>query len=121
MKKIILITTSLLFISFNAQAVSCKVGKICGNSCIPTHQVCKITPPVKQKVVNKKAMTSTFIVVSKTLNVRALPRVDSKILGKLKRGNTVLSVTPASPVHGWKKIKFGNTHGWISTNYIKAL
>jgi len=112
---------SLLSMSFSAQAINCKVGKVCGNACISSHKVCKITPPVKQKVVKKKATASTFVIVANTLNVRALPRADSKVLGKLKRGNRVFSVTPEVPAHGWKKIKFGNRHGWISDRYVKPL
>jgi len=76
-----------------------------------------------QPVVKQKAQTNVgqYIIIANALNVRSLPRQDSRILGTLRKGSLVSLVTPTSPTPYWKRIKFGKTYGWVSAKYIKKV
>jgi stage II sporulation protein D len=76
---------------------------------------------------NRSSVTTTFVVkkvvkpktgkvtVSR-LNVRATTSTKSKVIGTLKKNQ---SVTIVSTTGSWKKIKFGKATGYVSSKYIK--
>ncbi|MEH7505247.1 SH3 domain-containing protein [Neobacillus drentensis] len=49
------------------------------------------------------------------LNVRATASTKSKVIGTLKKNQTV---TIVSTTGSWKKIKFGKATGYVSSKYI---
>ena len=50
------------------------------------------------------------------LNIRSGPSTSYKVIGSLKKGNTV---TITSTQSGWYKIKYGSKTGWVSGKYVK--
>ena len=50
------------------------------------------------------------------LNIRSGPSTSYKVIGSLKKGNTV---TITSTQSGWYKIKYGSKTGWVSGQYVK--
>jgi uncharacterized protein YgiM (DUF1202 family) len=133
LKKIILFSLCcIVATSLNAQAIKCKEGKPCGDSCIPLSATCPpsksnpaIIPPQKiikeQTPVKKKVENNQYKVTASALNVRNSPHRGSKILGTLKRGEIVSVALPKESTQGWIKIKFRHTQGWVSSNYIRPL
>lgn len=78
---------------------------------------------IKQTVINKNIKstpitTGHYIITANALNIRSLPRQDSRILGTLRKGTIVI---PTSPTPYWKQIKFGKIYGWVSAKYIKEI
>jgi len=76
---------------------------------------------------NRSSVTTTFVVkkvikpktgkvTASRLNVRATTSIKSKVIGTLKKNQ---SVTIVSTTGSWKKIKFGKATGYVSSKYIK--
>jgi uncharacterized protein YgiM (DUF1202 family) len=87
---------------------------------IPTNQNAKQTIVTKH-VKTTPTTTGQYIITANALNVRSLPRQDSRVLGTLRKGTIVSIVIPTSPTLFWKRIKFGKTYGWVSAKYIKEV
>ncbi len=66
--------------------------------------------------VKKVVKTKTGKVTASRLNVRATASTKSKVIGTLKKNQ---SVTIVSTNGTWKKIKYGKTTGYVSSKYIK--
>lgn len=64
-----------------------------------------------KKIVSKK----TGKVTASVLNVRSSGKTTSKIVGKVKKGNTV---TITSTSGKWAKISYGKTVGFVHTDYL---
>ena len=58
----------------------------------------------------------TGTVTADVLNIRSNPNTSSAVIGSLNH-NTKVSIMEIS--NGWYKIKFNNTTGWISGQYVK--
>ncbi len=66
---------------------------------------------------SRSATTKTGIVnVSTTLNVRSGPGTNYKRIGYLTKNQKVTLLTWSG---SWYQIKFGNTTGYVSSDYIK--
>ncbi|NHC41743.1 SpoIID/LytB domain-containing protein [Bacillus sp. MM2020_1] len=66
--------------------------------------------------VKKVVKTKTGKVTASRLNVRATASTKSKVIGTLKKNQ---SVTIVSTNGSWKKIKYDKTTGYVSSKYIK--
>ncbi|MFR1710335.1 MAG: SH3 domain-containing protein [Clostridium sp.] len=60
--------------------------------------------------------TTTGTVTADVLNIRSNPNTSSNIIGRLNY-NSKVSIIEIS--NGWYKVKFNNTTGWISGQYVK--
>ena len=66
--------------------------------------------------VKKVVKTKTGKVTASRLNVRATASTKGKVIGTVKKNQ---KVTIVSTTGSWKKIKFGNKTGYVSSKYIK--
>ncbi|MGL5647812.1 MAG: SH3 domain-containing protein [Clostridium sp.] len=55
-------------------------------------------------------------VTASALNVRSGMGTNTKVVGSLKRGSKVIIVETRN---GWHKIKYGNSYGYVSADYIR--
>ncbi|MGL5414481.1 MAG: SH3 domain-containing protein [Clostridium sp.] len=55
-------------------------------------------------------------VTASALNVRAGMGTNTKVVGSLKRGS---KVTILETKNGWHKIKYGNSYGYVSADYVR--
>ena len=69
------------------------------------------TPPS-----NSESTQKTGKVTASALNVRSGAGTSYKIIGSLRNGSTV---TILETKNGWHKIKYGNSYGYISGDYVK--
>ncbi|MCV9884289.1 SpoIID/LytB domain-containing protein [Metabacillus halosaccharovorans] len=76
-------------------------------STLPSFTVKKPAPVVK---------TKTGKVNAAKLNVRAAASTKAKVIGSLKKNQTVTIVTTSG---SWHKIKYGKSYGYVSKSYIK--
>ncbi|WP_078434736.1 SpoIID/LytB domain-containing protein [Metabacillus halosaccharovorans] len=76
-------------------------------STLPSFTVKKPAPVVK---------TKTGKVNATKLNVRAAATTKAKVIGSLKKNQTVTIVTTSG---SWHKIKYGKSYGYVSKSYIK--
>ena len=76
-------------------------------STLPSFTVKKPAPVVK---------TKTGKVNATKLNVRAAASTKAKVIGSLKKNQTVTIVTTSG---SWHKIKYGKSYGYVSKSYIK--
>ncbi len=67
-------------------------------------------------VVNKVVKTKTGKVTVSRLNVRTSASTKGRVIGSLKKNQTVKIV---STTRSWYKIKYGKTTGYVSKSYIK--
>ncbi|MEH7086786.1 SH3 domain-containing protein, partial [Neobacillus drentensis] len=67
-------------------------------------------------VVNKVVKTKTGKVTVSRLNVRTSASTKGRVIGSLKKNQTVTIVSTAG---SWYKIKYGKTTGYVSKSYIK--
>ena len=79
----------------------------------------------KDKEVPKDKQESNFVLgqvinVASHLNVREKPTIKCEVIGKIYEGNEV-SINKAKSKDGWYQISFGNTEGYVSSNYIKII
>ncbi|WP_088040801.1 SH3 domain-containing protein [Bacillus sp. EAC] len=63
-----------------------------------------------------EASTIKGIVTASVLNIRSGPNTSYKIVGTVKKGNTVYITNTKI---GWYKISSGSKSGWVSSKYIK--
>jgi len=63
-----------------------------------------------------EASTIKGIVTASVLNIRSGPNTSYKIVGTVKKGNTVYITNTKT---GWYKISSGSKSGWVSSKYIK--
>ncbi|WP_438825624.1 SH3 domain-containing protein [Neobacillus drentensis] len=66
--------------------------------------------------VKKVVKTKTGKVTVSRLNVRSSASTKSKVIGSLKKNQTVTIVSTSG---SWHKIKYGKTTGYVSKSYIK--
>ncbi|MBU7591664.1 SpoIID/LytB domain-containing protein [Metabacillus halosaccharovorans] len=76
-------------------------------STLPSFTVKKPVPVVK---------TKTGKVIATKLNVRAAASTKAKVIGSLKKNQSVTIVTTSG---SWHKIKYGKSYGYVSKSYIK--
>ena len=69
----------------------------------------------------KKESASTYIVNTKTLNVRKDAGTSYTILGKVQKGNKVTVSTTKKAADGstWAKITYQKLSGWVNISYLK--
>jgi len=74
-------------------------------STLPSFTVKKSTP-----------VTKTGKVTATKLNVRSTASTKAKVVGSLKKNQTVTIVSTSG---SWHKIKFGKSYGYVTKSYIK--
>ena len=65
---------------------------------------------------NSGNIQKTGKVTASILNVRSGAGTSYEVIGSLKNGSTV---TIVETKNGWHKIKYGNSYGYVSGNYVK--
>jgi DNA-binding HxlR family transcriptional regulator len=75
-------------------------------------------PASTQKSVSnqKSSSTKTYVVIADTLNIRSGPSANYKIIGSLKKNETVSVVKNSGQ---WWRIKYKNIEGYVRSNYLK--
>jgi N-acetylmuramoyl-L-alanine amidase len=75
-----------------------------------------LTGSLLQNTRADAAASYTAKVYTASLIVRSEPAAGAAIVGSLKSGATV---TVTDEQHGWNKIRFGSTTGWVAGYYLK--
>ncbi|WP_162785101.1 SH3 domain-containing protein [Bacillus sp. P14.5] len=75
-------------------------------------------PPLEDREGTSTIQNENWTGVStdNSLNVRNSPGLNGSVLGKLNKGD---KVPVTGSVSGWFRIGFGNTEGWVSSQYIE--
>lgn len=68
-----------------------------------------------QKEAGQASTQKEGSIIANSLNVRATPSLDSKVVGKLSKGS---KVSIHSEKNGWMEIEFNNQLAWISSEYV---
>lgn len=63
------------------------------------------------------AFADSYVVTRDSVNVRQSANTNSSVLGQVNQNDIVESLDSAD---GWIKIAYGNTHGWISGQFLKT-
>ena len=65
---------------------------------------------------NTEVSTTYYCTASSVLNIRSSPNEDAKVIGTIKKGQ---SVQVYNIVDGYAKFKYGSGYGYASTKYLR--
>lgn len=77
-----------------------------------------VTPPKEEAkpVVTKPVVSKTAKVTASVLNIRSGASTKDKVVGSVKKGNTVKVISVSGK---WVKVSFGKVTGYIHSDYVK--